>query len=205
MISIGDPAPMSRLSRGQVGEWSVLGQALVGVAGDASSLSVVACVSLVSRSRPGLAVRCPGPTGDWARWTTDMRPLLPRVRPSRVRPPCPGRAARTGGLVEVLGRRVVGDAAWRRHEDRVRGVGGGPGCGEPAEAGAAVDRVLPGTGQVGDDWGAAAADDQGEPSGELADHVRGGHLVAGGVTLAAELARTPARIVCSPLSAWWCR
>ena len=42
-ISIGydDPAPMSRLSRGQVGEWFVLGQVVVGAAGDASSLSVV--------------------------------------------------------------------------------------------------------------------------------------------------------------------
>ena len=87
--------------------------------------------------------------------------------------------------MEIFGRRVVGDAAWRRHEDRVRGVGGGLGCGEPAEAGAAVGRVLPGTGQPGDDRGAAAADDQGEPGGQLADHVRGGHIVPGGVTLAA--------------------
>ena len=56
-------------------------------------------------------------------------------------------------------------------------------------AGAAVGRVLPGAGQAGDDRGAAAADDQGEPGGQLADHVRGGDVVAGGVVLAADLPR----------------
>src|SRR5436190_19269129 len=54
-------------------------------------------------------------------------------------------------------------------------------------SGAAVGGVLPGAGQAGDDGGAAAADDQGEPGGQLADHVRGGHVVAGGVVLAADL------------------
>jgi len=56
-------------------------------------------------------------------------------------------------------------------------------------AGAAVGRVLPGARQPGDDGGAAAADDQGEPGGQLADHVRGGDVVAGGVLLAADLPR----------------
>ena len=56
-------------------------------------------------------------------------------------------------------------------------------------AGAAVGGVAPGAGQPGDDRGAAAADDQGEPGGQLADHVRGGHVVAGGVVLAADLPR----------------
>ena len=56
-------------------------------------------------------------------------------------------------------------------------------------AGAAVGGVAPGAGQPGDDRGAAAADDQGEPGGQLADHVRGGDVVAGGVVLAADLPR----------------
>jgi len=59
----------------------------------------------------------------------------------------------------------------------------------PEAAGAAVGRVLPGAGQPGDDGGAAAADDQGEPGGQLADHVRGGDVVTGGVVLAADLPR----------------
>jgi hypothetical protein len=40
-----------------------------------------------------------------------------------------------------------------------------PGCGESAEAGAAVGRVFPGTGQPGDNRGTAAADDQGRTRG----------------------------------------
>ena len=61
-------------------------------------------------------------------------------------------------------------------------------------AGAAVGGVFPGPRQPGDDRGAAAADDQGEPGGQLADHVRGGHVVAGGVVLAADLpGRLPAQ------------
>src|SRR5712691_530114 len=83
---------------------------------------------------------------------------------------------------------VVGDAARRRHEDRVRSALGSRLRRVVAEAaGAAVGRVLPGSGQPGDDRSAAAADDQGEPGGELADHVRGGDVVAGGVVLAADL------------------
>ena len=62
----------------------------------------------------------------------------------------------------------------------------GAGC---LAAGAAVGGVAPGAGQPGDDRGAAAADDQGEPGGQLADHVRGGDVVAGGVVLAADLPR----------------
>jgi hypothetical protein len=56
-------------------------------------------------------------------------------------------------------------------------------------AGAAVGGVLPGAGQPGDDRGAAAADHQGESGGQLADHVRGGDVVATGVLLAADLPR----------------
>ena len=56
-------------------------------------------------------------------------------------------------------------------------------------AGAAVGGVAPGAGQAGDDRGGAAADHQGEPGGQLADHVRRGDIVAGGVVLAADLPR----------------
>ena len=69
-----------------------------------------------------------------------------------------------------------------------RGPGpGGFGRRGALAAGAAVGGVAPGAGQPGDDRGAAAADDQGEPGGQLADHVRGGDVVAGGVVLAADL------------------
>ena len=62
-------------------------------------------------------------------------------------------------------------------------------------AGPAVGGVLPGARQPGDDRGAAAADDQREPGGQLADHVRGGHVVAAGVVLAADLpGRLPAQL-----------
>src|ERR1019366_4776413 len=73
--------------------------------------------------------------------------------------------------------------------------GGGGGClrrdgsGGSVAAGAAVGGVAPGGGQPGDDRGAAAADHQREPSGELADHVRGGHVVAGSEVLAVDLPR----------------
>ena len=96
-----------------------------------------------------------------------------------------------GGAVagEPFGGHVVGDVGVRLLEDRVcAGLGGFRR--ELAEAaGAAVGRVLPGARQPGDDGGAAAADDQGEPGGQLADHVRGGDVVAGGVVLAADLPR----------------
>ena len=72
-------------------------------------------------------------------------------------------------------------------------------------AGAAVGGVLPGAGQPGDDRGAAAADDQGEPGGQLADHVRGGHVVAGGVVLAADLPRRLPAQRAGGLQAWWRR
>jgi hypothetical protein len=89
------------------------------------------------------------------------------------------RARGRDAVFRLLGVRLVGD-----------GVGAGLGGfgGELAEAaGAAVGGVLPGAGQPGDDRGAAAADDQGEPGGELADHVRGGDVVAAGVLLAADI------------------
>src|SRR6266568_8085213 len=59
----------------------------------------------------------------------------------------------------------------------------------PIAAGAAVGGVTPGAGQAGDHGGGPAADDQGEPGGQLADHVGGGDVVAGGVVLAADLPR----------------
>src|SRR6266487_7097168 len=91
----------------------------------------------------------------------------------------------TGG---PFGGHVVGNVAWRRHEDGVRGAVGRRLGGELAEAaGAAVGGVLPGAGQACDDGGAAAADDQGEPGGQLAGHVGGGDVVAGSVVLAADL------------------
>src|SRR4029078_1230542 len=63
----------------------------------------------------------------------------------------------------------------------------GCGGGGVLAAGAAVGGVAPGAGQPGDDRGAAAADDQGEPGGQLPDHVRRGDVVAGGVVLAGGL------------------
>ena len=81
-----------------------------------------------------------------------------------------------------------GIAGCRMLDGRVRsGLGGRRGVAEAA--GAAVGGVLPGLRQPGDDRGAVAADDQGERGGQLADHVRGGHVVAGGVVLAADLPR----------------
>src|SRR5690349_15529087 len=60
---------------------------------------------------------------------------------------------------------------------------------EMQAAGAAVGAVAPGPGEAGDDGGVAAADDQSEPGGQLADHVGGGDVVAGGEVLAADLPR----------------
>ena len=84
--------------------------------------------------------------------------------------------------------------------------GGLVGHGSGAEvAGAAVGGVLPGARQAGDDRGAAAADDQGEPGGQLADHVRGGHVVAGGVVLAVDLPRGLPAQGAGGLAGWCCR
>lgn len=95
-------------------------------------------------------------------------PLLPWVRPSRVRPSCPGRRpepvasssssagvwlgmSRGGGTKSVYGASAATGAAGSR-----------------PRAGAAVGR-FPDTGQPGDNRGAAAVDDQGEP-GDTLDH-----------------------------------
>src|SRR6185437_16997960 len=80
-----------------------------------------------------------------------------------------------------------GPPLWLLLRDRQLGYSGPPVQAEPASA--AVGRVLPRTRQPGDDRGAATPDDQGEPAGQLPDHVRGGHVVAGGVVLAADLPR----------------
>ena len=128
-----------------------------------------ACVFLVSRLLRVWLSADPVPTGDWSRSATGMRPAtaLGAAQPSSA--VLPWTSARTGGLVEFFGRRVVGDAAWRRHEVRVRGVGGDRGCGESTESGRGGRPGFPDTGQPGDNRGAAAADDQGEP-GDTVDH-----------------------------------
>ena len=96
------------------------------------------------------------------------------------------------GHVRLQGRPVpvAGDQPGGHGIGDEPGAGPGrPGRGGGLAAGAAVGGVAPGAGQPGDDRGAAAADDQGEPGGQLPDHVRGGHVVAGGVVLAADLPR----------------
>ena len=89
---------------------------------------------------------------------------------------------------EPFGGHVVGEAGLWLPVGHGK-LGDGVPWGLAEAAGAAVGGVLPGAGQPGDDRGAAAADDQGEPGGQLADHVRGGDVVAGGVVLAADLPR----------------
>src|SRR5262249_55949156 len=69
------------------------------------------------------------------------------------------------------------------------GGGGAGGGGGGGAAGGAGGGVAPGAGKAGDDRGAAAPNHEREPGGQLADHVRGGHVVAGGVVLAADLPR----------------
>ena len=85
---------------------------------------------------------------------------------------------RGGGTKTGYAAASAGDAAGRGRGGR----GGRPG--------------FPDTGQPGDDRGVATADDEGEPGRQLPDHVRGGHVVAGGVVLAADLSTMPARIAC---------
>ena len=69
-----------------------------------------------------------------------------------------------------------------------RELGGVPrGLAEAASA--SVGGPVPGAGQPGDDGCAAAADDQREPGGKLADHVRRRDVVPGGVIVATELPR----------------
>jgi hypothetical protein len=66
--------------------------------------------------------------------------------------------------------------------------------GQAAAAGPAVGPVVPGPGQPGDDRRVAAPDDQGEPGGQLADHVRGGDVEVARVVLPVDLpARLPAQ------------
>ena len=84
-------------------------------------------------------------------------------------------------------------------------LGDGVPWGQAEAAGAAVGGVAPGAGQAGDDGGVAAADDQREPGGQLADHVRGRDVVPGGVVLAAELPRRLPAQRARGLQRGWCR
>jgi hypothetical protein len=89
-IGCGDPAPMSRLSSMQAGESSVLGQG----SRCCRRCFIVICRPHVSPSQSvAFGSGCPLTRSccEWSRSATGMRSLLPWVRPSRVRPSCPGR------------------------------------------------------------------------------------------------------------------